>query len=77
VCGGAAAFKMSKFLNIFKNLLILKVQANFIRLPVKCKALHPPPFQHLSSLIKLFYNFHIRKVKINSNLYVRLELFNH
>ena len=41
--GGAAAFKMRSLKNLFFKLLILKVQANEIRLLVKCNALHPPP----------------------------------
>jgi len=43
IWGGAAAFLKGIFLNEFKNIPFKKVQANVIRLLVKCTALHPPP----------------------------------
>ena len=43
VLGGAAAFKRPDFENKFSKSGLLKVQANEIRLLVKCIALHPPP----------------------------------
>ena len=55
VCGGAAAFKMRSLKNLFFKLLILKVQANEIRLLVKCKALHPPPLPSHKTAIRFTY----------------------
>ncbi len=44
--GGAAAFTGSVLKNLFFKTLPAKVQANEIRLSVKCVALHPPPLPH-------------------------------